>query len=252
MRGLTAFVLGVLGVLLGLFLWVSLTGHALPPHFLEDHFLELVTGVCCLLWLLILLKAPWDLYFKAREVAFEQSRAEERGLPLEAGRREYVEGLAPRLLKLAIGLHLFSSAVIGAVTHTFGGQAGYWFAGFYLISTGFRPLLAVYGYLLLKLTVLNEETYFPRLDVVTLQSQVRVLEETYRLTEERTNALNEELFREKTEREEETFALRERLDRIGREFEASLARIKTDAELVEGLRALVTFVRGMGEERGRL
>ena len=243
MKGLASFVWGIIGILLGLFLWQGITGRVLPENFLQTHLLDVVMGVLCFLWLLVILKAPWDLYFKARQVEFEQSRATERSIVLEAGHENYVRRLHPRLLLLAIGTHLFSAALIATITAVSHGKVGYYFAVFYLVSTAFRPLLAGYEYLMGKLHALSSAAYFPRFDSVELEQKLRVLEEMYRLEEERYNALNAELYREKTEREEETFQLRQSITEIGNEFEATISRVSTNEEVVRGLGALVAFVR---------
>lgn len=243
MRSIAAFFWGVIGILVVLGAWVGVTGRALSPQFLETHLLDVVMGTFCLLWLMVILKAPWDLYFRAHEVAFEQSCATERKIGLEPGRAEYVKSLRPRLLVFAIGMHLFSAALIAGITYFSHNAIGLYFAGFYLVSTLFRPALAGYGFLLNKLQAMGEEAYFPRRDVVTLEGKIRVLEETYRLTEERTNTLSEEIFRERHEREEETFALRQTLDTLKREFEVALSRASTQEEVLTGLRALVNFVK---------
>ena len=39
-------------------------------------------GVLCFLWLLVILKAPWDLYFQALQVSFEMQRSRERQIAL--------------------------------------------------------------------------------------------------------------------------------------------------------------------------
>ena len=243
MRGLAAFVWGIIGILLGLFLWQGVAGRVMPENFLQTHLLDVVMGVLCFLWLLVILKAPWDLYFKAREVEFEQSRAAERNIVLETGHEVYVRRLHPKLLLLAIGTHLFSAGLVAAITFASHGKVGYYFSAFYLVSTVFRPLLAGYEYLMSKLYTLSSAAYFPRFDSVELEQKLRVLEETYHLNEERYNSLNAELYREKTEREEETFALRQSVTEIGNEFEATISRLSTNEEVVRGLRALVAFVK---------
>lgn len=243
MRGIGTICWVLIGVLLALWLWSWGTGHVISAAFLETHLLDVIMGVLCFVWLLVILKAPWDLYFKAREVQFEQVRANERAIRLEAGRETYIQNLHPKLLWLAIGTHLFSAALVAGIAYATQGKVGYYFAVFYLVSTVFRPLIAGYEYLMQKLRAMSDEAYFPRLDVMTLEQQVRVLEETYKLTEERYNQLNEELYREKTEREQETFRLRQTLTEIGNEFEATISRLSSNEEVVRGLNALVTFIR---------
>src|SRR5262245_19519556 len=65
--------------------------------------LDWVTGIACLAWLLVILKAPWDIYFEAHRVAFEINRSRERGLPILPGREAYVLKVKRRLGWIAIG-----------------------------------------------------------------------------------------------------------------------------------------------------
>lgn len=243
MRELAAFCWGIIGIVIGLFIYRGVTGHALPMDYVQTHLLDIIMGVLCFVWLLIILKAPWDLYFKAREVEFEQARAVERDITLEAEHKNYVRQLHPKLMFLAIGTHLASASLVAGITYASQGKVGYYFAVFYLISTAFRPLLAGYGYLMQKLQAMNDEAHFPRVDTYALEQKIWVLEDSYRLTQERYNALNEEFYREKTEREKETSGLRQSLTNIGNEFETTISRLSTNEEVVRGLRALVAFVK---------
>src|SRR5205823_1997356 len=106
--------------------------------------LDWTTGILSLVWLLLILKAPWDIYFEAHRVAFEIQSSRERGLPIPPGREEYVRRVKLRLGWIAVSAHIVSSAAIAAITYFSGGRVGYYFAGFYLLSTSFRPGLAAY------------------------------------------------------------------------------------------------------------
>src|SRR5262245_59463510 len=95
---------------------------------------SLGAGALCLLWLLLLL-GPWNLYVQARRRLGELPVSRERGLAIPAGREEEARRIAARLLRLALGGHALSAAA-AAVTGYFSGQTlGYWFSGFYLVST---------------------------------------------------------------------------------------------------------------------
>src|SRR5205085_10710148 len=86
--------------------------------------LDWVMGIFCLGWLLAILKIPWDLYFQATEVSFEQQRSRERQVALQPGREEYIRTLRRRLGWLAVGAHLFSALLIAGITRFTGGQVG--------------------------------------------------------------------------------------------------------------------------------
>src|SRR5438874_1730029 len=94
----------------GIAAWLLGMGEALRTGFLSTHLLDVVMGFFCLVWLLVVLKVPWDLYFQAHEVAFEQQRARERNVAITAGREVYIVNIKRKLLWLAVGAHLLSAA----------------------------------------------------------------------------------------------------------------------------------------------
>src|SRR5690242_5859102 len=86
--------------------------------------LDWVTGIACLVWLLVILKAPWDVYFRAHWVAFEIERSRERGIPILPGREEYVLKIKRLLGWIAVGAHLISACAIAAINQYSGGKVG--------------------------------------------------------------------------------------------------------------------------------
>jgi hypothetical protein len=214
-----------LGLLLVVGRWLGFEG------VVREHLLDWVMGALCFAWLLVLLKAPWDLYFQAHTVAFEQARARERGIPIVSGREAYIEQVRRRLLWLALGAHALSALLAAGVAFFTHGAVGYWFSGFFLISTLFRPLLAGYYFLWEKLKALHTETNYPREDVVELRER---LEDTERLLE-RVRKSDET-------REEELIALRARLAAIGAEFEGTLSRLTDQKAVIDGLQAIARLI----------
>jgi hypothetical protein len=214
-----------LGLLLVVGRWLGFEG------VIREHLLDWVMGALCFAWLLVLLKAPWDLYFQAHTVAFEQARARERGIPILDGRESYIEEVRRRLLYLALGAHALSAILAAGVAFFTHGAVGYWFAGFFLISTLFRPLLAGYYFLWEKLKALLTETNYPREDVIELRDRVKALEESVRVARETDEA-----------REEELMALRARLAAIGAEFEGTLSRLTDQKAVIDGLQAIARLI----------
>ncbi|MFP1624502.1 hypothetical protein ACLB9X_04675 [Streptomyces sp. 5K101] len=66
-----------------------------------------------------------------------------------------------------------------------GNAAGYWFAGFFLVSTFFRPAGAYFTQLRRRLGVLLKDVTHPRDDVVELRAQVARLHAGTRVLEEK-------------------------------------------------------------------
>ena len=211
----------------------------------EGRLLDWVMGSLSLLWLLVLLKAPWDLFFQAHIAAFEQQRARERGIVLEAGREQYITVLRRRLLAIAIGSHVGSALIIASVAFFTHRAVGYWFAGFYLIATLFRPALAGYAYLRERLTRLTEETAYPRQDVAELRSRVAALE--IELAQRRETAQQEVQTQEirAQHQAQELAVLRQRVAQIGQEFESAASRFTDQKSVIEGLQAIARLVKAV-------
>jgi hypothetical protein len=229
-------------VVAGVAIWLGLDD-LVRASLAAGHLLDWLMGVLCFLWLLVLLKAPWDLYFHAHTIAFEIERARERGIPVPPGRAEYVGTLRQRLGGLAVGAHLFSAALAAGVAWWTGGIAvGYYFAVFYIVSTAFRPLAAAYTYLATRLRTLSDETRYPREDVMELRARVAALEVGLSALTERMDAAGQALQAETEARETEDRDLRQRVHAIGREFETTVSRLTDNQELIKGIQSFVRLV----------
>jgi hypothetical protein len=211
----------------------------------SGRLLDWVMGALCLLWLLVILKAPWDLYFQASAVAFEQERSRERSVALTPGRVKYIRTLRRRLGMLAIGAHLGSAALIAAIAFLTGErQVGYWFAVFYLVSTVFRPAVAGYAYLSRKLSAVGEEARYPREDIVEMRGRLDAAESQSHQLRTETDELRSRLEAESAVRAEEARNLRERQNALAREFEVTASRLTDNREVISGIQAFVRLIAG--------
>jgi hypothetical protein len=199
---------------------------------LAGRLLDWLMGTLAFLWLLAVLKAPWDLYFQAHTAAFEQRRSRERGIRVDPERVRFVQTARTRLLWLALGIHALSAAVTATVTFFTGGTVGYWFAGFYVLSTLFRPLAAGYVYLASRLGQAEEESRFPREDTVALRQRVESLEE-------RATALADDAAALHLEND----TLRAQMDEVAREFGATISKLTDQKEIIDGIQALARLLR---------
>ena len=243
MRGLIGLVWTLFWIaVLGLAAWALGLGDIVREAVRGGHLLDWVMGGLCLLWLLVILKVPWDLYFQAAQVLFEIQRSKEREVRIPAGREEYIRALKPKLARLAVGAHLFSAALVAAVSYFTGGLVGYYFAVFYLVSTVFRPAVAGYWYLYTKLSAIGEEARYPREDVVALLQKVEWAEKATHALTEQVGQIREEARRETQIRELETKELRQRVGAIGREFEATVSRLTDNQEVINGIQAFVRLI----------
>jgi hypothetical protein len=207
--------------------------------------LDWIMGALCLLWLLVILKAPWDLYFQASAVAFEQQRSRERSVALTPGRAEYIRTLRRRLGMLAVGAHLGSAALITAIAFLTGErQVGYWFAVFYLVSTVFRPAVAGYAYLSHKLSAVGEEARYPREDIAEMRARLDAADGISRQLRAETDELRSQLDVETAARADECRDLRERQNALAREFEVTASRLTDNREVISGIQAFVRLIAG--------
>ncbi|MCX5329133.1 hypothetical protein [Streptomyces sp. NBC_00140] len=207
-------------------------------------------GVLSLVWLLLLLTLPWNLYFRAHTVLAEIAVSREKGMTVPAARDTEAARIARTMLRAAVAGHVLTAAVVLAVTWATGEFTGYWFAAFFLLSTFFRPAGAYFGQLRRRLSTLLKDVTYPRDDVVELQARLnraeagtRVLEEK---AEEQYRALSElrrtmdALAMSSYERTEETDR---RIAALGREFESTVNRLTDNQEIIAGMKAFLRLLR---------
>lgn len=206
------------------------------------HLLDWIMGGLCLFWLVVILKVPWDLYFEAQSVTWELQRARERGVAVADGREEYVLRLRRRLGWAAVGAHLLSAALVAGVTYFSGGAVGYYFAGFYLVSTLFRPALAGYVYLSTKLRAIGQESRYPREDVVEIRSRLEEMENTLKSMTLRLDQRDEEIAQDRHARNAETQELRQSVHSLGRQFETAIGQLTDNQEVIKGIQAFVRLI----------
>ncbi len=242
------FVSWLWGLLVGL-AFVAFAAHLLHLDDLirrsieAGHLLDWTMGGLCFVWLLLILKAPWDLYFEAHHVAWEQQRSRERHVPLSPGRENYVLTVRRRLGWLAVGSHVFSALLVALVAFLNGGVAvGYYFAAFFIVSTIFRPGIAGYVYLLRKLKAVGEEAQYPRDDVVELRARLETGESRIKTAQDEIEQLREQHARQIAQTEQEMQALRQKLNALGREFETTVNRLTDNREVISGIQAFVRLI----------
>jgi hypothetical protein len=232
----------VILAIVGVVAWMLGLEDVVRASVAEGHLLDWLMGGFCLLWLLVLLKVPWDLYFQAQAVAFELQRAQERKIPVPAEREAYIHTLRRRLGWLAVGGHLFSAAVIALVTAFSHGQVGYYFAAFYLISTIFRPAVAGYVYLWQKLRAIAEEAHYPREDIQTVLERLERQESEARDLTDQVRECREALVQEAMTRDTEAAQLRQNVHALSREFETTISRLSDNQEVIKGVQAFVRLI----------
>src|SRR5215471_4426356 len=243
-----------------LFAWLGrLAG--VPPATL----LSIGAGGVALAWLIVLVTVPWNLYFAARQVVADMAVSRERGITVRAAQEAEAGRLARRMLWLALGAHIGTAAVVAVITFFSGATAGYYFAGFYLLSTAIRPGVAYVAHVRERIRVLKRESTHPRDDVATLKHRVdlatRVVDELREELRRTGSALSGDITHarqlltadlarvqdaqaaDRTASRTRDDDLGRRIDQMVRNIEATLDGISDHQELLTGLRALVRMIK---------
>ncbi len=235
-----------------LFIGTAILGTVL--YFVSDaslaEVLSLGAGALCLFWLIVVLTVPWSLYFRSRQLIREIHTSRERGLAVAPEREPEARRIARRLLWGAIGAHLVSAVVIAVITWFSGGEVGYYFAGFYLLSTLFRPGQAYMAHLSLRLKSMLREVTHPREDVLTLIDRVTALEHKVETLETSTRELTESVEALKGVVSEHAEAANDRdhaadrkIDALGRRFEDTISQLTDNQEVISGIKAFLRLLR---------
>ena len=227
--------------------------------------LAIGAGGVALAWLIVLVTVPWNLYFAARQVVADMAVSRERGITVREVQEAEAERLARRMLRLALGAHVGTAVVVAVIAYFSGATVGYYFAGFYLLSTAIRPAVAYVAHVRDRIRVLTRESTYPRDDVASLKRRVDLATKAVgELREElrRTGStlagdiaharqlLATDLARVQDEQAADRTAARNRDDDLGRRIdqmvrriEATLNGISDHQELLTGLRALVRMIK---------
>ncbi|GAA0395150.1 hypothetical protein Acor_64860 [Acrocarpospora corrugata] len=215
-----------------------------------ETLLSVGLGAISLIWLIILLTVPWNLYFSARRVVHETHLSRERGIEVPQAREDEAREIARRMLRFAIAGHLISAAVIAVITFYSGAQVGYYFAGFYLLATFFRPAGSYMSHLRERVTNLMEELHYPRQDVATLRTQVAELTDARTRLDQTVNELSESLDELRAElataqaaAETADHDLNRRITQMSRRFDETVDGLSDNQELITGLKAFLRLVR---------
>ncbi|GAA2911466.1 hypothetical protein GCM10010517_77990 [Streptosporangium fragile] len=206
-------------------------------------FLSLALGAISLIWLIVLLTLPWNLYFGARRVVHEIHASRERGIEVpEAHEAEALE-IARRMRRFAIGGHLVSAAVLAVITFFSGADVGYYFAGFYLLSTFFRPAGAYLSHLRERVTTLMSEARHPREDVVSLVARVDGLATEMAALTESVERLRQDTAELRADLRAGDEGLERRITGLARRFEDTVDGLTDNHEVITGLKAFLRLVR---------
>ncbi|MFI5896778.1 hypothetical protein ACIA5D_42430 [Actinoplanes sp. NPDC051513] len=229
-------------------------------------------GVAALMWTVVLVTLPWNLYFDARQVLRRNAMSRERGISVPDGSDREAWLIARRTLVIALAGHVGTAVATVVFAVVTGNLAGYWLSAFYLVSTAVRPAQAFLVHLRTRLVVLRREGLFPIDDVATLKGRVVQLAgdlEALRTAFDQSRATAAEELRrtgkaladdhaqlrvqlgrlesaQATDRADYRALndrTRNRIDEMARRIESTLDGIGDHQELLTGIRALVRMIR---------
>jgi len=200
-------------------------------------------GIACLVWLVVIVVLPWNLFFQARHLLFELRRSRARGLVVAEEHETQAVAVQRRMLRISIGLHLGSALLLGLGSWWAAQPMGHVFAGLFLLSTLFRPAVEYYQYLRRQLTEVLEEVKYPREDVVRLIHDVDHGKQQLKEHGEQQVEFTRELARLESESIARTTEAHRRLDAVIRKFDESLDRLTDNREVISGLKAFLRLVR---------
>lgn len=214
-------------------------------------------GVVSLLWLLVLLTVPWNLYFRAHAVLAEIGVSRGKGLDVPEARDAEAARIARMMLRVAVAGHVLTAALVLAVTVATGGVTGYWFAGFCLLSTVFRPAGAYFGQLRRRLGTLLKDVTFPRDDVLELRRRIDQVQSGTKVLEEKAEEQYRALAGLRGTVDALGVSVYERADgadrkieALAREFEATVNRLTDNQEIITGLKAFLRLLRTADGDAG--
>ena len=241
--------------------------------------LSVGAGAVALAWLIVLVAVPWNLYFAANQVVVEMAVSRERGITVRAAQDAEARRIARRMLWFALGGHIGTAVVTAVITYFSGATVGYYFAGFYLLSTAARPAAAYFAHLRGRIAALTRESMYPREDVISLKAKadsvagtLKELQAALRQAQDGvTNdlrraestlaadithtrqVLTTDLARLQDTQAEDRAAARSRDDDLGRRIDQMVRRIEgtldgisDHQELLTGVRALIRMIRSDG------
>lgn len=209
-----------------------------------------LAGAACLAWLGVLVVLPWNLTFEARRVLFEFGRARARGIAVDAQQEARARQVARRMLRVSIGLHLVSAALLALGSWAAQVPWGHAFAGLFGLSTFFRPAVEYYRYLRRQLADLLDESRFPRVDVVKLRADLEALQCALDAREAAHEALRRRLETTEAQLEVRLADANRRFEGVARRFDEALDHLTDNREVIAGLRAFLRLVRETAPSRG--
>lgn len=208
-------------------------------------------------WLYVLVKIPWDLYFRARHGRQDGDDSLQAGIVIDDQVLDSLRLYERRLLSGALFSHVVSALLVGIFSHLAPEFVNPGFVWLFALSVVVRPAGELYGYLATRIAELTQRTRYPREDVLVLRERVRSLEMSEKAMRQELHqfqqTVQDQLGRQdrrigQAEQRESAnhLLLRERIHQLSQEMENLVTKVSEDKELIAGVKA---FARMFREQR---
>ncbi len=220
----------------------------IPAGTLVDWFV----GIASFYWLLAIVTIPWNIFFAAQEVLAEAPLSQGRGITVSPSQIMFAKKVRRWGLWLAISLHVLSALGLYLLAASGISSIGYVAAGATLVLTFLRPGLRTYGYLAMRLGLIQEELYYPREDVVALRERLVRVEDQLRDLSVQWDGQNPESIVAQHQQEWQDLRQRfaqfktmteEQLAQQRQDTANAIAKINEDSEFLLHARELIRFFK---------
>ncbi len=216
-------------------------------------------GIGIFEWAILIVTVPWNIYFKAQAAVQTAKESQLQGISVEERQIKYASGIATKSLIVAIGLHL--GTAIGLYWLAINGitSLGYWSSIGVLLLTLLRPAISTYEYLATRLSAMQAQFAYPRMDILELRGRFQQLEDrvtqlTSQLDPDDDNSwFNQQHYRWDNNRNELSKITVSMADlkasnelehqRLAQEAKQAISQITVDGQFLEHARELIRFFK---------
>ncbi|MDJ0731650.1 MAG: hypothetical protein QNJ33_16835 [Crocosphaera sp.] len=223
------------------------------------NFIDWVIGVASFWWLLAIVTIPWNVYFDAKEVASEAAISQDKGIPIDSKKLDYINTVSRWSLLVAIALHLLSALGLYALAALGISSVGYVSSLATLLLTGLRPALRGYQYLAYRLSSIRQEIKYPREDILELRNRFAKLEQQVNSLQNKFNTSNPNSWINQQQKNweitrKEVITIGAQLDKfeaknsleheeISREARKAISQLTEDSNFLHQVREIIRFIK---------
>ncbi len=196
-------------------------------------FVDWMIGLAGFWWLLGVVTIPWNIHFRAKEVARDIEVSKTRGMASDQADTDLVKRIATRSLYGALLIHAVTAVGFASLSYFEITEIGWAGCIAALALTAARPAARLYAYTLNLLTQTSERIRFPIDDIRAVKDRLEVLENKIEvLDRENPNSWASTVNRNHAELQSQLYALRIALETQTETNERDHRTITRDAERI--------------------